>query len=431
MQAFLSRRIKFLVLLSSSLILVLIFVQLYSNGIQNVQQSITSHLPTFGGEPLIIANDGKGSPKKDEEVVESLLDPAVPPAPTVLEHGDEQHEHERPQIFSSKAPQKPPKSNPTSTMPDIAGKESLQAQSSSSQTASNPPKSNATPAPPKSTGPTGAIVAAVGVKTDLKWISEIKSPLWTLHRYNHDDPFPPPSASFPINKGNEAMMYLSYIINNYDSLPDYSIFIHGHRTSWHQEGDMVDMINGLRFSALQKAGYVPLRCDWYPSCPREIRPVDHDAIVWGPGVHREDAEREIGNAWLEFFGPHVELPRTIASQCCAQFAVTRDAIRGRPKGEYERMRQWLVNTELINDISGRVLEKLWAYIFTKEAVRCPPPQQCACEYFGQCGPKEWPIPPEGLEKWPKEFDAPPMPKMNETEHESHGNMTARHWRRGW
>lgn len=204
------------------------------------------------------------------------------------------------------------------------------------------------------------------------------------------------------------MMYLSYIITNYDNLPDYSIFIHGHRTSWHQEGDMVGIINGLRFSALEKAGYVPLRCDWYPSCPREIRPLDGDAIVWGPGVHREDAEVEIRNAWEEFFGAE-EIPRTIASQCCAQFAVTREAIRGRKKEDYERMRNWLVNTELIDDISGRVLEKLWAYIMTHDAVRCPPPQQCACEYFGQCEPKSWPEPPEGLSKWPDENV--PMPAL--------------------
>lgn len=199
-------------------------------------------------------------------------------------------------------------------------------------------------------------------------------------------------------------MYLSYIINNYDSLPDYSVFIHGHQFSWHQEGDMVAIINDFRLPALDKAGYAPLRCDWYPSCPREIRPVDHDAVVWGPGVHREDTEYEIGRVWSTLFGRDVELPRTIASQCCAQFAVTRKAIQQRPKAEYERMRRWLMDTDLISDVSGRVFEKLWAYIFTREAIRCPPPQQCACEYFGRCEPKGWSLPPPGIEKWPEEFD---------------------------
>ncbi|KAF2251912.1 hypothetical protein BU26DRAFT_516639 [Trematosphaeria pertusa] len=257
-----------------------------------------------------------------------------------------------------------------------------------------------------------AIVAAVQKDTDLGWLSEVNNrcllllppshvnthSMWKLHRYNFDDPNPPPSAWFPANKGHEAMMYLSYIITNYNSLPNYSLFIHGHRQSWHQEGDMVDLINSLQIQALERDGYVPLRCDWYPSCPAEIRPLDHDATVWGPGVHREDAEREIGKSWKELFGS-IELPRTIASQCCAQFAVTRDTIHRRSRADYERMREWLLRSELIDDISGRVFEKLWAYIMTGDAVRCPPPQQCACQYFGRCTPREWPIPPEGLAKW--------------------------------
>jgi hypothetical protein len=192
--------------------------------------------------------------------------------------------------------------------------------------------------------------------------------MWKLHRYNYDDPNPPPQTWFPANKGHEAMIYLSYIITNYNLLPDYSIFIHGHLKSWHQEGDIVGLINSLHIPALDRYGYIPLRCDWYPSCPAEIRPLDHNVTVWGPGVHREDAEREIGKAWNELFGS-VELPRIIASQCCAQFVVTRNAIRRRSRADYERMRKWLLQSELIDDISGRVFEKLWAYIMTGDAIR--------------------------------------------------------------
>ena len=219
------------------------------------------------------------------------------------------------------------------------------------------------------TPPSAAIVAAVKLETDLEWLSEIHNhSTWETRRYNYNDPKPPSDTWFPANKGHEAMMYLSYIIANYDSLPNYSIFIHGHRQSWHQEGDMVNLISNLQLPALDKDGYVPLRCDWYPSCPAEIRPIDHDAIVWGPGVHREDAEREIGKAWKELFGS-AEMPRTIASQCCAQFAVTRGAIQRRSKEDYGKMREWLLRTDLIDDISGRVFEKLWAYIMTGDAIR--------------------------------------------------------------
>ena len=131
---------------------------------------------------------------------------------------------------------------------------------------------------------------------------------------------------------------------------------------------MVPLIRSLRLSALDVVGYIPLRCDWYPSCPAEIQPITHDAVQWGPGVHREDAENGIAEAWHMLF-PGVELPQTIASQCCAQFAVTRNTIQRHKKADYERMRDWVLNTTLIDDVSGRVLEKLWAYIMTNNTIQ--------------------------------------------------------------
>ncbi|KAI7546126.1 hypothetical protein KC331_g5809 [Hortaea werneckii] len=127
-------------------------------------------------------------------------------------------------------------------------------------------------------------------------------------------------------------------------------------------------------------GYISLRCDWYPSCPAELRPKGHDAVVWGNvGLH-EDTEKAVSQSWKQLF-PNEDLPETIAAPCCAQFAVTRQAILRRSKADFERMRQWLIETLMMDELSGRVFEKLWAYIFTGEAVNCPPPQMCACKYF--------------------------------------------------
>ena len=198
------------------------------------------------------------------------------------------------------------------------------------------------------------------------------------------------------------MVYLSYIIDNYDNLPWMAVFVHGHFRSWHQPIPIPFLINTLNRSALAREGYISLHCSWYPSCPAEIRPIDHDAIVWGPGINRNETEMAIAGNWKQLF-PGEKLPETIASQGFAQFAVTRPAIRRRPRGDYERMREWLLNTLLIDDnINGRVFEKLWAYIFSGEAVRCPPPQQCACEFFGRCDDDvDWPQPPMELPQIPE------------------------------
>lgn len=50
---------------------------------------------------------------------------------------------------------------------------------------------------------------------------------------DHTDAADPamPFAETP-NVGREAPAYLSWIIEHYDNLPDRTVFIHGHRTSW-------------------------------------------------------------------------------------------------------------------------------------------------------------------------------------------------------
>lgn len=192
---------------------------------------------------------------------------------------------------------------------------------------------------------------------------------WTIYEYdirrpNHEDP----RLRFPASKGHEAMIYLSFIINNYERLPWASVFIHGHPEAWHQEDTADRLIKNLNRVELARQGYISLRCDWYPSCPAEMRPVHHDAIVWGPEYQSKGTEAAIAGNWKLLF-PHEKLPETIASPCCAQFAVTRQAIVKRPKEDYERMRRWILNSLLEDELSGRVMEKLWAYIFTGEAVQ--------------------------------------------------------------
>ncbi|XTI84493.1 hypothetical protein V2W45_1465550 [Cenococcum geophilum] len=184
---------------------------------------------------------------------------------------------------------------------------------------------------------------------------------WMLYPYTVDDLSPPSELQIPQNKGHEVM-----------------------------DSDIVPLIHSLRLSALNAAGYILLRCDWYSSCPAEIRLIIYNAVQWGPGVYREDAENGIAEVWHILF-PRVELPRTIASQCCR-----------REKADYERIRDWILNITLIDDVSGRVLEKLWAYIMTNDTIHCPLLQECVCEYFRQCEPRDWPAPPKGLAKWPSE-----------------------------
>lgn len=66
--------------------------------------------------------------------------------------------------------------------------------------------------------------------------------------------------------GREAAVYLTYIIDHYRSLPEYVIFFHGHRTSWHQPEDFGFVLSALNYSAVSEHGWINLRCANNPSC---------------------------------------------------------------------------------------------------------------------------------------------------------------------
>lgn len=167
----------------------------------------------------------------------------------------------------------------------------------------------------------------------------------------------------PMNKGHEAMAYLSYVIDNYENLPSVMAFLHSHRdgflSAWHTDTplhDNVDAIRSLQLPFVQANGYVNLRCNWNPGCKE---------------AHRDNAH-VTPEVWADFFSgtstEKVAGPQQVGAACCAQFAVSRDQVRMRPLSDYTRFRDWIVETEKSDAKSGRVMEFLWHVIFGKDAV---------------------------------------------------------------
>jgi hypothetical protein len=149
----------------------------------------------------------------------------------------------------------------------------------------------------------------------------------------------------------------SYIIDNYDSLPDNILFIHPNRYQWHNDDpdyDGLPMLRRLQLPFLEEQGYVNIRCAWSLGCPAEIKPLAEE------GEHREavHAGGDYKKAFQTLF-PDKAVPKEVGVSCCAQFAATREKIWEKKKSEYQRYRQWLLDTELGDSISGRVLEYSW------------------------------------------------------------------------
>lgn len=167
----------------------------------------------------------------------------------------------------------------------------------------------------------------------------------------------------PANKGNEAMAYLTYIIDYYDRLPPISIFLHAHRDgyprAWHTDAESysnVVSVSRLRLESVQARGFVNLRCSVVPGCPAEIQ------LSEATGKHQAFA-----TAWTELFGD-AKIPSKIGSPCCAQFAVSDIAILRNSKEDYVKYRKWLLDTHLDSNTSGWVFEYLWHIIFGREPV---------------------------------------------------------------
>jgi hypothetical protein len=65
---------------------------------------------------------------------------------------------------------------------------------------------------------------------------------------------------------------------------------------------------------------------------------------------------------------NTDVPEVVGVPCCAQFAVARWQVWKHPLGDYQHYHKWLMETELEDDISGRVMEYMWHIIFGQNPV---------------------------------------------------------------
>jgi len=171
------------------------------------------------------------------------------------------------------------------------------------------------------------------------------------------------------------MVYLSYIIDHYDVLPDVSVFVHGGDDAWHNDimrDGVVAMLPRLRIPHLLHNGYTNLRCTHDSGCyPHNIRVWPKATEEELENVFNKDYRRIFAKAYMQIMNVKKldQVPDEVANICCAQFAVSRDRIRMRAKRDYVRMQKWILDSEMSDHEVGWIFEKLWHIIFQENAVQ--------------------------------------------------------------
>lgn len=211
------------------------------------------------------------------------------------------------------------------------------------------------------------------------------------------------ALAVPANRGREAMAYLTYLIDQYTNLSDTTIFLRGTRFSNRDNNavlnaDLGETIALLNDAHVARVGYFNARCHLDPGCPDGLhldQSVDIDGSV--DGVAQGSGQKAKGNmlsftlrVWRELF-PDVAEPGMvlgmgpkISQPGGAQFAVSRERIRARPVEDYIRYRDWLMTSELDDDVLSGLFEYSWQTVFAGTHALCPKTADCYCEGFGIC-----------------------------------------------
>jgi hypothetical protein len=170
---------------------------------------------------------------------------------------------------------------------------------------------------------------------NLDWCTNLKYPYQIISKQGI------PTEIIP-NKGNEASSYLYYIIEIYDNLSDYTIFIHGHRTDWHHTENIDERINNLEF----KHRYY------------NINQINNKPMNITNLINFKESYDNSKDEILKIFnivGIQNINPSEIQYRASAQFYVSTDLILRHSKEKYTELLNYLYNTKINSFWTGRFL----------------------------------------------------------------------------
>jgi hypothetical protein len=183
-------------------------------------------------------------------------------------------------------------------------------------------------------------------KKNTDWVYRLEN-IKNVYIYDKETPENP--YNIPVNKGQEASVYLKYIIDNYESLEDFTFFTHDDEYCWHHSGSIVDRYNeAVNEVTNRKLLYFNInnRCVLGSIVSN---PLYSDILKWY-------------NEYIEKYIPMNSLPNkdwTKGHRGSAQFLVHKSLITNLPKDFYQSLYSWITTTELGNNVTSRFMEWTW------------------------------------------------------------------------
>jgi hypothetical protein len=176
---------------------------------------------------------------------------------------------------------------------------------------------------------------------NLDWVSNISND-FQISVYSTSDK----TKNFVTNKGMDSIMYIKYIIDNYNTMSTKTIFCHHHEFDWTQDYSLHFIINNLKID-----------CDDYFSiCARANY---SNVFVVAP-----ETRKILKENWY-IFEKYIEYPDQLFYYAGTQFCVDKRLILSYPLEYWEFLYNWILDSDLPDALVGRIFEWCWHYLLTK------------------------------------------------------------------
>ncbi|KAF7571350.1 DUF3431 domain-containing protein [Pyrenophora tritici-repentis] len=173
-----------------------------------------------------------------------------------------------------------------------------------------------------------------------------------------------------VDRGRVADVYLRWIIENYNKLPEVIVFLPPENQPRTSGQHIRSEIPKLRARSIQSSGFAPLKCPEVEMCEKLVHPFR------SPPYEIRTLDEPMGNVWKQIFGDAKMGGEDLAASPSAEFAVSKAQVQKRSVDEYLKAWTWLNRTPMDDDSAGLVLEYLWPFLFGRDALFCPDFKEC-------------------------------------------------------